>query len=316
MSNRRKKIDAALDGLFSSKRRTGEAGIPPGVDVSEPSPGSDEVAAAPDPADAVVLLETDLLPPSIDVDKETTGEPVTSPGILDEPRQDPAGSLRGNEVLPVPQPPEPVLSAVPAGTPLTQAVRNPEKSSEMPAIKKPEVAGQEVSSTAAPRPVPIGGTVERPVAHPEAEQLPSDELQIVVFRLGSQYYGVEIKRVEAIIKMQSITRVPHSHAYVRGLTNLRGSVLPVIDLRRRFALPDGEATKDTRIVVLMVEAEKVGMIVDGVSEVVTLAAGSIEAAPAMVTTIDTTYLTGIGKMEDKLVMLVNMGRVLNVASGD
>lgn len=316
MSNRRKKIDAALDGLFSSKRRTGEAGIPPVVDESEPSPGSDDVTLAPDSADAVVLPETDLLPPPIDVDVETTGEPVTSPGMLDEPRQDPAESLRGNEVLPAPQLPEPVAAAVPAGTPIPQAVRHPEKSSEMPAIKKSEVASQEVSSTAAPRPVPQSGTVERPVEHPAAEHLSSDELQIVVFRLDNQYYGVEINRVEAIIKMQSITRVPHSHMYVRGLTNLRGSVLPVIDLRRRFSLPDGETTKDTRIVVLMVEAEKVGMIVDGVSEVVTLAAGSIEAAPAMVTTIDTTYLTGIGKMEDKLVMLVNMGRVLNVASGD
>src|SRR5579859_7682676 len=93
------------------------------------------------------------------------------------------------------------------------------------------------------------------------------ENQIVVFGLANEHYGVDIARVEGIIKMQAITTVPHAPEFVEGVTNLRGKVLPVIDLRCRFGLSPAEPTKDTRIVNVEMNGLTVGLVVDGVSEV-------------------------------------------------
>ena len=93
------------------------------------------------------------------------------------------------------------------------------------------------------------------------------EKQLVVFELSNEHYGVDISSVESIIKMQAITVVPQAPTFVEGVTNLRGSVLPVIDLRKRFGLMQEDSTKNSRIVVVSIRGTKVGMIVDAVSEV-------------------------------------------------
>jgi purine-binding chemotaxis protein CheW len=93
------------------------------------------------------------------------------------------------------------------------------------------------------------------------------ENQIVVFEIGSEDFGVEISSVESIIKMQPVTRLPHTPEFVEGVTNLRGKVLPVIDLRKRFGLPPKEADKNSRIIVVSLGETETGMIVDAVSEV-------------------------------------------------
>jgi len=93
------------------------------------------------------------------------------------------------------------------------------------------------------------------------------ENQIVVFELGSEQFGVSIASVESIIKMQAITKMPQAPSFVEGVTNLRGKVLPVIDLRLRFGLTRQEATRNSRIIVISVNKTEIGMIVDGVSEV-------------------------------------------------
>ena len=111
------------------------------------------------------------------------------------------------------------------------------------------------------------------------------ENQIVVFELGSEYFGVDIAKVESIIKMQPITQLPHTLEFVEGVTNLRGKVLPVIDLRKRFALESREADKNSRIIVVCVEQIEIGMVVDAVSEVMTISEQAVEAAPAITTTI-------------------------------
>jgi purine-binding chemotaxis protein CheW len=138
------------------------------------------------------------------------------------------------------------------------------------------------------------------------------ERQLVVFELANEHYGVDISAVESIIKMQSITAVPHAPDFVEGVTNLRGSVLPVVDLRKRFALSRSEATKNSRIVVVAIEGVKVGMIVDGVSEVLRVAEEAVEPPPPMVTTIDTAFIVGIAKLEGKLVILLDLARVLSL----
>ena len=107
------------------------------------------------------------------------------------------------------------------------------------------------------------------------------EKQLVVFELANELFGVDIGAVESIIKMQAITRVPQSPEFVEGVINLRGKVLPVIDLRLRFGLPAVEVTKGNRIMVITLGGTQVGMIVDGVSEVLSISDGDVEPPPAM-----------------------------------
>jgi purine-binding chemotaxis protein CheW len=137
------------------------------------------------------------------------------------------------------------------------------------------------------------------------------EKQIVIFELGEEYFGVDIAAVESIIKMQPITRMPHAPMFVEGVTNLRGKVLPVIDLHKRFDLPLKDTDKNSRIIVVAVSQIEVGMIVDGVSEVLTISEETIEAAPAIATTVDSGFITGIAKINQRLVIMLDLERVLS-----
>jgi purine-binding chemotaxis protein CheW len=138
------------------------------------------------------------------------------------------------------------------------------------------------------------------------------EHQLVVFELAKEHYGLDIAAVESIIKIQSITAVPHAPSFVEGVTNLRGTVLPVINLRSRFGLPEAEATRDTRIVVVDVDGTKVGMIVDAVTEVLRVPQEAIEPPSPLVVTSTSAFITGIAKVNEQLVILVDLGRVLSV----
>lgn len=136
------------------------------------------------------------------------------------------------------------------------------------------------------------------------------EQQLVVFELANEHYGLDISAVEGIIKMQAITKMPQAPSFVEGVTNLRGTVVPVIDLRKRFMLPAMEHTKDTRIVVVYMEKTKIGMIVDGVSEVLRIPEEAIEPTPPMVSTVNTAFIRGIAKLEGRLVTLLDLSKVL------
>jgi purine-binding chemotaxis protein CheW len=137
------------------------------------------------------------------------------------------------------------------------------------------------------------------------------EKQLVIFGLGTENFGVEISAVESIIKLQEMTKVPHAPGFVEGVTNLRGTVLPVIDLRKRFGLPKREASKETRIVVVNMADVKVGMIVDQVSEVLTIQSEIIEPTPPMISTVDTAFITGIAKVGDRLIIMLELEKVLS-----
>ncbi len=137
------------------------------------------------------------------------------------------------------------------------------------------------------------------------------ETQVVVFNLAEENYGVDINAVEGIIKMQAITKVPKAPAFVEGITNLRGEVLPVIDLRKRFGLPTTEPDKETRIIHVEMDDLRVGMLVDAVTEVLRVAEDDIEAPSPMVATVDSAFITGIAKVEERLIILVDLGKVLS-----
>jgi len=136
------------------------------------------------------------------------------------------------------------------------------------------------------------------------------ENQIVIFELGSEFFGADIAKVESIIKLQPITQLPHAPSFVEGVTNLRGKVLPVINLRKRFGLPAREIDKNSRIIVVSVDQIEVGMIVDEVSEVLTVPEGVVEAAPAIATSVDSSFIKGIAKLDQRLVILLDLSRIL------
>jgi purine-binding chemotaxis protein CheW len=145
------------------------------------------------------------------------------------------------------------------------------------------------------------------------------ENQLVVFNLANEDYGVDIGAVDGIVEMQPITAVPHAPSFVEGVTNLRGEVLPVIDLRRRFSLPQGETTKETRIVNVEVDGIRVGMVVDAVTEVLSVAEEAVEPPSPIVTTVDSAFITGIAKVdgqgsegsEGRLIILLDLAKVLS-----
>jgi purine-binding chemotaxis protein CheW len=133
----------------------------------------------------------------------------------------------------------------------------------------------------------------------------------VIFTLANEHYGVGIAVVDSIIKLQAITAVPRAPNFVEGVTNLRGKVLPVIDLRKRFGLPAEESTKEARIVVTEMDGSTVGMLVDTVSEVLDVADEAIEPPSPIVTTVDSGFITGIAKVDDRLVILLDLEKVLS-----
>lgn len=138
------------------------------------------------------------------------------------------------------------------------------------------------------------------------------EQQLVVFELENEFYGINIALVESIIKMQAITQLPQTPAYVKGVTNLRGSVLPVINLRTRFALEAKEDTRQTRIIIVTMGNIKVGVVVDGVSEVLRVSEETIEPLPTLVNSVDSAFLKGIVRLENRLIILLELGKVLNL----
>jgi purine-binding chemotaxis protein CheW len=138
------------------------------------------------------------------------------------------------------------------------------------------------------------------------------ERQLVVFDLGGEHFGVDIVAVDGIVDMMEITRVPQSPDFVEGVTNLRGSILPVIDLRKRLKLPVLDRTKETRIVVVNMDGLKVGMVVDAVSEVLTISDDVIEPPPPSITSVDTAFITGIAKVAPRLIILLDLVKVLSI----
>lgn len=138
-----------------------------------------------------------------------------------------------------------------------------------------------------------------------------DLLQLVSFKLGEEEFGVDILKVQEINRLVDITKVPRAPSFVEGVINLRGKVIPIIDLRKRFGLDMKDRDKDTRIVVVDIEGSIMGMIVDAVSEVLRLPASTIEPAPEIATSIDSEYIRGVAKLEDRLLIFLDLSKVFS-----
>lgn len=147
------------------------------------------------------------------------------------------------------------------------------------------------------------------------EKALTDENQYVVFRLGRETYGLDIAKVLEIIAMQTITEVPGTEEYIDGVINLRGLVIPVFNLHKKFDLARGELTSSSRIVVVEVDGNNVGILVDGVSEVVRISEETIEKTNTIFFTIGQEYLSGVAKIDGKLVILLDLAKVLRREDG-
>lgn len=138
----------------------------------------------------------------------------------------------------------------------------------------------------------------------------SQEEQTVVFQLMGQVYGVDINAVYEIIRMESITKVPRSPHFVEGVINLRGRIIPVIDLAKRFGLGQNEQTQNSRIIIVEVSGQTIGVIVDSVQEVLRLPINSIEPPPPVVDGIEAAYIRGIAILEERLIILLDQNKIL------
>lgn len=141
----------------------------------------------------------------------------------------------------------------------------------------------------------------------------SDELlQLVSFNIGSEEFGVDILKVQEINRMVEITKVPQAPHYVEGVINLRGKVIPIVDLRKRFNLELKEYDKNTRIVVVDIGGNIMGLVVDSVSEVLRLPSSTIEPPPEIATGVNSKYIKGVAKLEDRLLIFLDLSKVIDM----
>ena len=136
-------------------------------------------------------------------------------------------------------------------------------------------------------------------------------LQRVTFSIGEEEFGVDILSVQEIIRMMDITKVPRAPEFVEGVINLRGKVIPIIDLRRRFGLTTRDHDKHTRIIVIEINNMIVGFVVDSVSEVLRIPASTVEPPPPVVSGLESEYISGVGKLEDRLLILLDLNKLLS-----
>lgn len=135
-------------------------------------------------------------------------------------------------------------------------------------------------------------------------------LQLVTFILGAEEYAVDILKVQEINRMKEITRVPNSPYYVEGVINLRGKVIPVVSLRKKFGLPEEEDKSKERIMIMDIQGVTIGLIVDSVSEVLRISTDIVEPPPAMTYSVSAEFIWGIAKLEDRLIILLDMDRLI------
>ncbi len=135
------------------------------------------------------------------------------------------------------------------------------------------------------------------------------ELQLVIFRLAKEEYGLPITKVQEINRLVPITKLPQTPVFMEGIINLRGRIIPVVDLRKRFQLEVSDYNDDSRIIIVEVSGQTVGIIVDAVAEVVRLPAASVEPPPPTFI-LDAKYIQGVGKLESRLLILLEIDQIL------
>lgn len=138
------------------------------------------------------------------------------------------------------------------------------------------------------------------------------ERQVVIFKLGEEEFGVNISEVKEIIRMETITKIPNTAEYIKGVINLRGKIIVIVDLAMTLGFPSKATDNNTRIIVIEIEDSTIGMIVDSATEVLRLSSNQVESAPTVVTQkISTNYIEGVGIIGKRLLILLDLVKILD-----
>jgi purine-binding chemotaxis protein CheW len=136
-------------------------------------------------------------------------------------------------------------------------------------------------------------------------------MQLVGFRLGSEYYAIAITKIQEIILMKPITRIPQVPDFIEGLINLRGSVIPIVNLRKRFGLPPRDVDDETRTIVVNIQDKTVGCIVDAVTQVMRINRDQIQAPPLSVLAVSHQYIAGLARLDDRLLIILDIEKLFD-----
>lgn len=137
------------------------------------------------------------------------------------------------------------------------------------------------------------------------------ELQFVVFKLGNEEYGVNIMQVKEIVSYKEPVKVPNTPKFIEGIINLRSQIIPIVNLKKRFNIPGEAVCEETRIIVMNIDSKQVGFIVDDASEVRTISEEDIENAPDIIAGIERKYITGIGKIGERILILLDLDKLFD-----
>lgn len=140
----------------------------------------------------------------------------------------------------------------------------------------------------------------------------SEARQYVIFKLEKEEYGVDIQKVTTIERILSIARVPKTPDFIKGVINLRGEIIPVIDLRKKFNIPSIEETEDTRIIIIKIGEISAGIVVDAVAEVTQLSEESIETVSSFSSEYATDYILGVGKLDNRIITLLDLEKLVRI----
>lgn len=137
------------------------------------------------------------------------------------------------------------------------------------------------------------------------------ENQFVIFKLGEERYAVDILNVGGISEFRDVTKVPNAPYFIDGIINLRGDIIPIVSLKKRFNIPEKAVDSDTRIIINNIRGKDIGFVVDEASQVIKIDDADIEDAPDIVKGADRQYISGVGKVNDQIVILLNLEKILS-----
>ena len=152
---------------------------------------------------------------------------------------------------------------------------------------------------------------EESMKESQTRELTTGVKQLISFTVGAEEYGLELLRVKEVIRMRQITWLPKAPACVKGVINLRGDVIPIVDLRERFGLAAQEQTAMTRVIVVEVEGRMIGMVVDSASQVVRVPEDQFDPPPSVIGEASRDFITAVGKMGDTLIIMLDVDKILN-----
>jgi len=148
-------------------------------------------------------------------------------------------------------------------------------------------------------------------AKPAAVVAAAERQEFLTFTLGSEEYGIEILKVQEIRSYEQVTRIANSPDFIKGVVNLRGTIVPIVDMRIKFHLGNADYTQFTVVIILNVAGRVVGMVVDSVSDVISLGGEQIRPAPNFSSSLDVAYITGLGTVDERMLILVDIEKLMS-----